>query len=255
MTREGRKLQSTAVRNLHALGLSEYAARTLVALVRIDGGSAREVSDSSSVPRTRVYDAVEELADRGFVRVRETHPKEFTPVSPRRIRRAFYREYVYRQVVAELGLRAIGTPSADSSDSGLVVATGTEVVARRFRSSIAGADDRLTYVSVGDAPSAGVLDAIDAANDRGVAVRIVVVGDAGPVDVDTAVPDATVLSVRDTATPPNDRSRFLVADDTVALLGTWVDGTTEVGLFSEGTGSDVVALLQQVVDTWLADAE
>jgi len=156
MTREGRKLQSTAVRNLHALRLSEYAAKTLVALSRIDGGSARDVSDSSSVPRTRVYDAVEELADRGFVRVRETHPKEFKPVSPRRIRRAFYREYVYRQLVAELGLRAIGSPADEPVARGLVVVTGTGAVARRFRSSIAGADDRLTYVSVGDTPSEAV---------------------------------------------------------------------------------------------------
>lgn len=255
MTREGRTLQSAAVRNLHALGLSEYAARTLVALTRIGGGSARDVSDSSSVPRTRVYDAVEELADRGFVRVRETHPKEFTPVSPRRIRRAFYREFVYRQVVAELGLRAIGSSLDESDAHDLVVETGTEAVARRFQSAIAEADELLTYVSVGDVPSEAVLDAADAATDRGVAVRIVVVGDAGTADVGAAVPDATVLSVRNTATPPNDRSRFLLADDDVALLGTWVDETTEVGLYSEGSGSDVAALLQQVVDTWLADAE
>ena len=40
MTREGDGLRTAAVRNLTALGLSEYAARTLVALTRIDGGSA-----------------------------------------------------------------------------------------------------------------------------------------------------------------------------------------------------------------------
>jgi len=86
-------------------------------------------------------------------------------------------------------------------------------------------------------------------------VRIVVVGDVGTTDVGDAVPDATILSVRDTATPPNDRSRFLVADDTIALLRNLGRREDWIGLVSEGSGSDVTALLQQVVDTWLADAE
>lgn len=255
MTGEGEKLHSTAVRNLHALGLSEYAARTLVALTRIDGGSARDVSDSSSVPRTRVYDAVEELADRGFVRVRESHPKEFVPVAPERIRRAFYREYIYRQVLAELGLRAIGSHDGESGPRYPAVETGSEAVKRRFVTSIDDAEDRITYVSVGRAPSTDLLDAVDSAADRGVAVRVVVVAATGAEAVEDAVPDATVLTVRNTATPPNQRSRFLLADDGVAMLGTRVDGGTDVGLFSDRSSSRVATLLQQVVDTWLADAE
>lgn len=257
MTGEGEELRSTAVRNLHALGLSEYAARTLVALTRIGGGSAREVSDTSSVPRTRVYDAVDELADRGFVRVQESHPKAFVPVSPQRIRRAFYREYIYRQVVAEFGLRAIGSSDGEPGGRDMSLEAGTETVNRRFLAEITEAEQRVTYVSVGGVPSDDVLSALEDATDRDVSVRVVLVGerDAG---VSDAIPAATVLTVQNTATPPNDRSRFLLVDDSVALLGTWTDGQdgpAEIGLFSERGGTDVAMLLQQVVDTWLADAE
>lgn len=258
MTGEGEELRSTAVRNLHALGLSEYAARTLVALTRIGGGSAREVSDSSSVPRTRVYDAVDELAGRGFVRVEETHPKAFVPVSPQRIRRAFYREYVYRQVVAELGLRAIESTVQESGGRDMGVETGTDAVQRRFLAAITGAEQRLTFVSVGGIPSADVLAVLEDAADRDVAVRVVLVGEVDADVVSDAIPAAAVLTVQNTATPPNDRSRFLLVDGSVALLGTWTDGhdgPTEIGLFSERSSTDVAKLLQQVVDTWLADAE
>jgi sugar-specific transcriptional regulator TrmB len=70
-----------AVEQLTELGLSLYAARTFVALTVLSGGTAVEVSQSADVPRTRVYDAVEELSDVGLVVVEESTPKRFTPVA------------------------------------------------------------------------------------------------------------------------------------------------------------------------------
>ena len=256
MTGEGHELRSTAVRNLITLGLSEYAARTLVALVRIGGGTAREVSDTSSVPRTRVYDAVNELAERGFVRIRESHPKEFTPASPGRIGRAFYREYVYRQIVAEWGLRALD-PTDVSEWGDVDVEEGTDAVDRCLIAGIADADEQLTYVTVGDRLSQAIRSALDDATDRGVVVQVVCVGDVDPDDVRAAVPAATVISVPNTAMSPSEGSRFLLADESLAVLGIRSDPfceSTELGLVSEGSDTDITALLQGIVDTWLADA-
>lgn len=56
-----------AIKQLPALGLSAYAARTLVALVELGEGTAQDVSGVADVPRTRVYDAVDELQHRGLV--------------------------------------------------------------------------------------------------------------------------------------------------------------------------------------------
>jgi len=61
--------RAVAVEQLTALGLSTYAARTFVALVSLGKGTAQDVSEIADVPRTRVYDAVEELRERGLVDV------------------------------------------------------------------------------------------------------------------------------------------------------------------------------------------
>lgn len=56
-------------------------------------GSAEEVSDTANVPRTRVYDAAEELADGGLVSVEETTPKRFHPVSVETTNRILERQF------------------------------------------------------------------------------------------------------------------------------------------------------------------
>jgi sugar-specific transcriptional regulator TrmB len=50
--------------------LTEYEARTLIALVRLGTGTARGVANVDGVPRSRVHDAAETLHERGFVDVR-----------------------------------------------------------------------------------------------------------------------------------------------------------------------------------------
>lgn len=254
MTGEGDTLRSIATRNLQALGLSEYAARTLLALTRIGSGSARDVSDASSVPRTRVYDAVDELADRGFVRVHECHPKEFTPSSPERIRRAFYREFVFRQAIAEWGLRALEPADDRSERGGVDVEMGIEAVDRRFLDAIADAEERLTYVSIQQMPREQVVAALDDAVARDVRVRVLSV-DGELESLRDAIPGATVLTASEASTP-NGPSRFLLVDESLALLGVQDTGSgdrMEVGFFSDHAEGGLITLLQQVIDSWLVD--
>ena len=254
MSGEGDELWTTAVWALEALGLSEYAARTLVALTRIGGGSARDVSETSSVPRTRVYDAVEELSTWGFVRVRESRPKRFEPVAPERIRRTFYREYVFRQLFTEWGLRALRPEESSPERCDAAVETDADAIHRQFLSAIAEADEEVTYVAVKGTPRDDVLGALDDAADRGVTVRIVCVDDADAASVDESVPAATVLCVP--GTPPDGPRRILVVDESTVVLGTGrAEGgpASDVGLSARRVGADVAALLRQVVDAWVAD--
>ena len=71
-----------AVKLLQDLGLKEYEARSFVALSRRQQGTAKDISDSSSVPRTRVYDAVRVLKAQGLVETQQSNPKRFRAVSP-----------------------------------------------------------------------------------------------------------------------------------------------------------------------------
>ena len=56
------------------LGLSEYEARAYVATVALGEGTVREISLESGVPRSRAYDVLERLAERGFVQVSNSTP-------------------------------------------------------------------------------------------------------------------------------------------------------------------------------------
>lgn len=74
------ELREQAIEQLTELGFGLYAARTFVALVVLSGGTAVEVSRTADVPRTRVYDAAEELAERGLVEIDSSTPRRFSPV-------------------------------------------------------------------------------------------------------------------------------------------------------------------------------
>ncbi|AUV81521.1 hypothetical protein C2R22_07520 [Salinigranum rubrum] len=74
------RAREEAIEQLTELGLGLYAARTFVGLTVLSRGTAVEVSRTTDVPRTRVYDAVEELSEAGLVAIEESTPKRFTPV-------------------------------------------------------------------------------------------------------------------------------------------------------------------------------
>ncbi len=60
--------------HLMRLGLSEYEARAYVATVILGEGTVKEISVESGVPRSRAYDVMERLAERGFVQVGNSNP-------------------------------------------------------------------------------------------------------------------------------------------------------------------------------------
>lgn len=69
-----------AVEVLQQLGLKEYEAACFVGLSRLPTGTAKELSEITSVPRTRVYDAVRVLEARGLVQVQHSTPQRFKAV-------------------------------------------------------------------------------------------------------------------------------------------------------------------------------
>ena len=97
-----------AVEQLTELGLGLYAARTFVALTELSGGTAVEVSHTADVPRTRVYDAAEELAEMDLVDVEESTPREFTPVDSDEAAARFIEEYQNRVEALRVALSELG---------------------------------------------------------------------------------------------------------------------------------------------------
>jgi HTH-type transcriptional regulator, sugar sensing transcriptional regulator len=73
--------EDQAVQLLGELGLTEYEARCFVGLSRVRKANAKEVSDLSEVPRSRVYDALERLHRRGLVDVQQSDPRQYRALS------------------------------------------------------------------------------------------------------------------------------------------------------------------------------
>ena len=71
-----------AFEKLQHMGLSEYEAKTYLALINVHLSTATQVSEKSGVPRTKIYSVLESLSDKGWIRVYSGVPLLFKAVAP-----------------------------------------------------------------------------------------------------------------------------------------------------------------------------
>ncbi|MBU5557454.1 MAG: hypothetical protein KQA33_00010 [Candidatus Aenigmarchaeota archaeon] len=69
---------------LKHLGLTEYEARAIAALIEYGSMPAERISAMASIPLPRVYDTMKSLAGRGLVIVSNTRPQTFRAIEPKR---------------------------------------------------------------------------------------------------------------------------------------------------------------------------
>lgn len=70
--------------HLIRLGLNEYEAKAYLAVVALGEGTIKEISEESGVPRSRAYDIMERLAEKGLVKVGNTNPRYYKANDPRK---------------------------------------------------------------------------------------------------------------------------------------------------------------------------
>jgi len=70
---------------LKKIGLTEYEAKAYAALVGLGEATARDIHEASEVPRTRIYDILRELTDKGFVEFIEGSPTYYRAAEPDRV--------------------------------------------------------------------------------------------------------------------------------------------------------------------------
>lgn len=68
---------------LKSIGLNLYERKIFVALLAKGVATAAEVSEIASVPRSRSYDILESLADKGFVMVQPSKPIKYVALAPK----------------------------------------------------------------------------------------------------------------------------------------------------------------------------
>lgn len=68
---------------LKTIGLNLYERRLWAALLSKGNSTAGELADLSNVPRSRCYDVLESLADKGFVIVQPAKPMRYVAIKPK----------------------------------------------------------------------------------------------------------------------------------------------------------------------------
>ena len=105
---------------LKDLGLNDYEARTLYALFRLREGDAKTISDYSEVPRTKIYEILEEFVRRGYVTELDTRPRRYVVSDPMRVLRLMVREKKEGLERLEKRIETIGKLIPVASESGEV---------------------------------------------------------------------------------------------------------------------------------------
>lgn len=68
---------------LRSLGLNSYERKLYVTLIAKGTSNAGTLSELSGVPRSRTYDVLESLADKGFVVIQSSKPLKYVAIEPK----------------------------------------------------------------------------------------------------------------------------------------------------------------------------
>lgn len=254
--------QSVAIEQLEQFGLSTYAARTYVALASLGMGTARDVSAVSEVPRTRVYDAIEELQDKGLVDVQQSSPKQFWAVSAHTASRTFEHELQHRTSVLQTALDELQPTDRGAEQRGVWTVDGQRPVTERVLDFFDSAEEEIVYMSVSDLLTEEVIEGLCAASDRGVSIKLGGVSDSVEQRIRQEVPEADVFESlwiwSDTSA-----GRLMMVDRKTTLVSALVNGVdatrsdprSETAIWGAGETNSLVAVLKAIFTWRLDDAD
>jgi sugar-specific transcriptional regulator TrmB len=250
----------SAVELLQELGLKEYEARCFVALSRLPKGTAKEVSEISAVPRTRVYDAVAVLQSKGLVEVQHSGPKQFRAVSIDEAIETLRAEFTDRTEALRAALEELDPVALDDETAVTYEVwslSGERGIDARVRELIDEATREVIVVSDGAVVfSDAVVDRLRAAIDRGVDV-IVGTWDRESNDrVERELPEAEVFvsgaEMLGRSPGPDDDTRIgrlLLVDGSAILVSSITDGeeASERAVFGRGFDNGLVAVVRRLM--------
>lgn len=255
---ETERLEADLIDRFEELGLTGYEARTLVALTRLETGTARDVAEMNEVPRTRVYEAAETLHDLGLVDIKHSTPQEYTVIS----RESIVRKLDSRRenTISEIGelIDQLGPAETRSEQLGVWTVTGRDAVSQRLQRFIDGADDRIVYMTVDDLLTEAHLEHLRAAEERDVSIHLAGISGAVQARIQDVVPSAELFETlwEWSDTPAGS---LLITDDDTALASVRVDDrengdVEETAIWGSGQRNSLVVVLRSIF-TWRLGAQ
>ena len=252
---------------LQQLGLKEYEAKTFVALTRLPQGTAREISEISDVPRTRVYDAVRVLESKGLVEVQHSNPQQFRAVSIDEAADTLHEEYATRTDTLRDVLGSIDVAATDVEADvthEVWALSGTTAIRNRTQQLIDEADQEVVLV-VGDESvlTDELIERLVASENRGVGVVIGTTNEVIRDRVQREVPESEVFVsglewLSGSMRPDDDTeiSRLVLVDESAILVSTFQETpsgghTHEQAVFGRGFDNGLVTITRRLMATGL----
>jgi sugar-specific transcriptional regulator TrmB len=240
---------------LREFGLSEYAARTYLALLDLGTTEARDVAALSKVPASKIYHVLDQLHEKGLVVILPEFPRKYAPVPFGEFLEKLHEKHESmartlredRESLLEMFAVVGDTTSGDRGT--LTLLRGRRNVLERFDEMLAGAEREVLLLC-----TPGLLlrlrawaPAIQEASRRGARIRLLVPSDA-PAGLSSLPAEARVRHVEG----PGERGALLVADGQHALL---VHFLPDDGHGYEGTDTAVYTDKEGVVAVLASLAE
>lgn len=259
--------QDQAIEILQELGLKEYEARAFVALARRKRGTAKDISKTSEVPRTRVYDAIRVLESKGLVEVQHSNPQVFRAVSIDEAVNTLQTEYVERAQSLRDALS--GLDPADDADTTeatheVWALSGNQGITSRTQQLIEGATDEVILViGHGSIFTDQLAEQLRTANDRGVPVLVGTVDEDNRTEIQETLPGVDIFVsgldwLSHSPLPGDDTeiSRLLLTDREAILVSSFTEARDdrrahEQGVFGRGFDNGLVAIVRRLMATGL----
>lgn len=256
---------TSAIETLEALGFKQYEAECFTALTRLSHGTAKELSEVTDVPRTRVYDAVEQLQHEGLVDVQPSSPRQFQAVSITEATALLRQRFDTRLTRLQTSLDALEPiePAAHISPHPNVwTTTGNETITRRAIEFIDRADKELILIVNGESVLTDrLLDRLRAAHDRGVIVYVGTLTETVNEYLHTTLPDVTLFASELEWLQPRGAEdeaigRLLLVDRETLLVSSigHHSPANETAVWSEGVNNGLLVIARRLLATGL-DAE
>ncbi|MFC7155254.1 TrmB family transcriptional regulator [Halomarina halobia] len=259
-----------AVELLQQLGLKEYEAKCFVALSRMPKGTAKEISETSDVPRTRVYDAIRVLETKGLAEVQHSNPQQFRAVPIDEAAETLRHEYESR---TETLVRTLEDIDPAPSDEGQETAhevwalSGVSAITNRTRQLIDGAGREIVFVVGHEAViTEELIQQLREAQETGLTVVVGAASERLRETIQTSLPDVEVFVsglewLNSDPTDPADAttiSRLLLIDRNTILVSSVstheTDGgstETERAVFGRGFDNGIVVIARRLMATGL----
>ena len=250
-----------AIEVLQQLGLKEYEARCFVGLSRLESGTAKQLSEMTEVPRTRVYDAIRMLEAQGLVEIQHSSPQRFRAVSLSEATDTLRDQYEARVERLQNALDAIEIVETkeESNLQEVWSMSGRQAIENRTNELIARASEEVVLI-IGD-ESLLTDDLIADLTTVGNGVNLVIGALTQSVEerIHEAVPQATTfisglewLHGEKSSQDEVAIGRLLLVDRSTILVSSIIPETgKEQAVFGDGFGNGLVVIARRLMSEGL----